>query len=216
MPNSGEEPRLLCRALAAQRAARRAGADRGDPAGATTQSRRDRAAGAAAGAAGQRSATCASFCGAMPGKKGSSRKRRTDARCRTLTNCWSGCGAATCLAGSRARERRLPRTAFRLPDGAADDSRHHRPADSGCRRALAADRLQDGGGRRIIHRLRQLEDHARRYHLQAGVYAAAVRELVGIAPIAYIHYIRYARTVMIHENDVADGADRNLKRLSGT
>ena len=45
-----------------------------------------------------------------------------------------------------------------------------------------------------------LENHARRYCLQAGVYAAAVRELVGIAPIPYIYYIRYAKTVMIHEN----------------
>jgi len=42
-----------------------------------------------------------------------------------------------------------------------------------------------------------LEAHARRYHLQVGVYAAAVRELVGIAPTPIIHYIRYAKTVMI-------------------
>jgi ATP-dependent helicase/nuclease subunit A len=47
--------------------------------------------------------------------------------------------------------------------------------------------------------LKALEDHARRYHLQAGVYAAAVRELIGIAPKAYLYYIRYAKTVMIDE-----------------
>ncbi|MEO8397653.1 MAG: 3'-5' exonuclease, partial [Chloroflexota bacterium] len=42
---------------------------------------------------------------------------------------------------------------------------------------------------------KRLEDHARRYHMQVGVYAAAVRDLIGIAPITVIHYIRYAKTV---------------------
>ena len=56
-----------------------------------------------------------------------------------------------------------------------------------------------------------LEEHARRYHLQMGVYAAAIRELVGVAPIVYIHYIRYATTVMISEADWT-GA---LARLDG-
>ncbi|MEP7292008.1 MAG: UvrD-helicase domain-containing protein, partial [Chloroflexota bacterium] len=46
-----------------------------------------------------------------------------------------------------------------------------------------------------------LANHARRYHLQVGIYAAAVRELVGIAPFVYIHYIRYARTVRIDQRD---------------
>jgi ATP-dependent helicase/nuclease subunit A len=41
-------------------------------------------------------------------------------------------------------------------------------------------------------------DHARRYHLQVGVYAAAVREqLGGFTPDVYIHYIRYRQTVYV-------------------
>jgi ATP-dependent helicase/nuclease subunit A len=41
-------------------------------------------------------------------------------------------------------------------------------------------------------------EHARRYHLQVGVYAAAVREqLGGITPSVYIHYIRYWQTIQI-------------------
>jgi hypothetical protein len=41
-------------------------------------------------------------------------------------------------------------------------------------------------------------EHARRYHLQIGVYAAAVREqLGGITPSVYIHYIRYWQTIQI-------------------
>jgi ATP-dependent helicase/nuclease subunit A len=42
-----------------------------------------------------------------------------------------------------------------------------------------------------------LESHARRYYLQMGVYAAAVREQIGIAPSVYIHYLRYQQTVDI-------------------
>jgi ATP-dependent helicase/nuclease subunit A len=40
--------------------------------------------------------------------------------------------------------------------------------------------------------------HARRFHLQVGVYAAAVQaQLDGIVPDVYIHYIRYGQTVPI-------------------
>jgi len=41
--------------------------------------------------------------------------------------------------------------------------------------------------------------HARRYHLQLGVYASAVQEQLGgdIIPQAHIHYIRHSRTVLI-------------------
>lgn len=46
-----------------------------------------------------------------------------------------------------------------------------------------------------------LAEHARRYHLQAGVYAAAVQALIGTPPLVYIHYIRYAYTVIIPEPD---------------
>jgi ATP-dependent helicase/nuclease subunit A len=43
-----------------------------------------------------------------------------------------------------------------------------------------------------------IAEHARRYHLQVGVYAAAVREqLGGITPGVYIHYIRYWETLRI-------------------
>jgi ATP-dependent exoDNAse (exonuclease V) beta subunit len=43
-----------------------------------------------------------------------------------------------------------------------------------------------------------LDRHARRYHLQVGVYAAAVQaQLDGIVPDVYIHYIRYGQTVRI-------------------
>jgi ATP-dependent exoDNAse (exonuclease V) beta subunit len=43
-----------------------------------------------------------------------------------------------------------------------------------------------------------LEAHARRYHLQVGVYAAAAQELLGIDRIdVYIHYIRHEQTVSI-------------------
>ncbi len=49
--------------------------------------------------------------------------------------------------------------------------------------------------------LRALEDHARRYHLQVGVYAAAVREQLGSAPDVYIHYIRYGQTVHIRSGE---------------
>jgi ATP-dependent helicase/nuclease subunit A len=44
--------------------------------------------------------------------------------------------------------------------------------------------------------------HARRYHLQLGVYASAVQaQLGGIIPETYVHYIRDMHTVRIHEID---------------
>jgi ATP-dependent exoDNAse (exonuclease V) beta subunit len=43
-----------------------------------------------------------------------------------------------------------------------------------------------------------LAEHARRFHLQVGVYAAAAREqLGGITPSVYIHYIRYWQTIHV-------------------
>ncbi len=47
----------------------------------------------------------------------------------------------------------------------------------------------------------RLRRDARRYHLQMGIYAAAVRELVKITPFVHIHYIRYAQTITISENE---------------
>ncbi len=47
-----------------------------------------------------------------------------------------------------------------------------------------------------------LSNHALRYHLQIGVYAAAVREqLGGIVPDTYIYYIRYGRYVNVQQAD---------------
>lgn len=47
-----------------------------------------------------------------------------------------------------------------------------------------------------------LHDHACRYHLQLGVYAAAVsRQLGGVVPCVYIHYIRYTETIEIEPDD---------------
>ena len=43
-----------------------------------------------------------------------------------------------------------------------------------------------------------LSNHALRYHLQVGVYAAAVQEqLGGIVPDTYIYYIRYGQYVRV-------------------
>ncbi|MCA9905505.1 MAG: PD-(D/E)XK nuclease family protein, partial [Anaerolineae bacterium] len=43
-----------------------------------------------------------------------------------------------------------------------------------------------------------LADHARRYHLQMGVYASAVQRLLsGITPQVNIHYIRYNHTIRV-------------------
>jgi ATP-dependent helicase/nuclease subunit A len=50
----------------------------------------------------------------------------------------------------------------------------------------------------FIERGLSLAEHARRFHLQVGVYAAAVRQqLDGLTPDAYIHYIREGETVQI-------------------
>ena len=50
--------------------------------------------------------------------------------------------------------------------------------------------------------LRPVRDHARRYHLQVGVYAEAVREqLGGITPDVSIHYIRYAETIQVYPGE---------------
>lgn len=43
-----------------------------------------------------------------------------------------------------------------------------------------------------------LADHARRYHLQMGVYASAVQRLLGgVTPQVYIYYIRYNHTIRV-------------------
>ena len=39
--------------------------------------------------------------------------------------------------------------------------------------------------------------HARRYHAQVGVYAAAVEALTGQTPDVHLHYIRYVHTVKV-------------------
>lgn len=41
------------------------------------------------------------------------------------------------------------------------------------------------------------EEHARRYHLQVGVYAAAIERLTNTTPEIYIHYIRYNQTIVV-------------------
>ena len=47
-----------------------------------------------------------------------------------------------------------------------------------------------------------LREHAKRYHLQVGAYAAAVRgQLDGITPDVYIHYIRYAETIQVYTGE---------------
>jgi len=53
--------------------------------------------------------------------------------------------------------------------------------------------------------------HARRYHLQLGVYAEAVREQLGGAiPETIIHYIRYTHTVRIEESDWQGALSRGI------
>ena len=56
--------------------------------------------------------------------------------------------------------------------------------------------------------------HARRYHLQVGVYAAAVERMTGIPPAVYIHYIRYNQSIPI-ETDVWQAALAQLEPLLG-
>ncbi|MBL8156783.1 MAG: hypothetical protein JNM70_21580, partial [Anaerolineae bacterium] len=61
-----------------------------------------------------------------------------------------------------------------------------------------------GGDRRLV------EDHARRYHLQVGIYAAAAQAQLGLdrPPDAYIHYIRAGLTIHIPEADWRTALDR--------
>ncbi|MFN8375183.1 MAG: PD-(D/E)XK nuclease family protein [Anaerolineae bacterium] len=59
--------------------------------------------------------------------------------------------------------------------------------------------VEDGFG---VYNPDLLKEHAQRYHLQVGVYAEAARvQIGGQAPRAYIHYLRYRRTVEIRENE---------------
>ncbi len=53
-------------------------------------------------------------------------------------------------------------------------------------------------------------EHAARYHLQVGVYAAAVREQFGrqIVPEVYIHYIRYQQTVHVPQGVWGEALER--------
>lgn len=48
-----------------------------------------------------------------------------------------------------------------------------------------------------VPRGQAVAEHARRYHMQIGVYAAAVQEAVGTVPSAKLHYIRNAQTLTI-------------------
>jgi ATP-dependent helicase/nuclease subunit A len=58
--------------------------------------------------------------------------------------------------------------------------------------------VEDGFG---VYKPYLLKEHARRYHLQMGVYAEAVRAQLNHqhTPHAYIHYLRYRRTVEVSE-----------------
>ena len=50
--------------------------------------------------------------------------------------------------------------------------------------------------------LEALRHHAQRFHLQVGVYAAAVKEqLGGITPDVYIHYIRYGQSISVYAGE---------------
>lgn len=53
--------------------------------------------------------------------------------------------------------------------------------------------------------------HARRYHLQLGIYAAAAQAILGhIVPRTFIHYIRYTQTVEIRESEWRQALARSL------
>jgi ATP-dependent helicase/nuclease subunit A len=56
--------------------------------------------------------------------------------------------------------------------------------------------------------------HARRYHLQVGVYAAAVERMTSTPPAVYIHYIRYNQSIPI-ETDIWKAALAQLEPLLG-
>ncbi|MBL8132018.1 MAG: UvrD-helicase domain-containing protein [Anaerolineae bacterium] len=45
----------------------------------------------------------------------------------------------------------------------------------------------------------QVEQHARRYHLQVGVYALAVEQLLGVVPSVYLDYIQHDTLVHVPE-----------------
>jgi ATP-dependent exoDNAse (exonuclease V) beta subunit len=56
-----------------------------------------------------------------------------------------------------------------------------------------------------------LESHARRYHLQLGVYAeATIAQLSGIIPETYIHYIRYNQLVEVSTDEWRSALARSL------
>ncbi len=54
-----------------------------------------------------------------------------------------------------------------------------------------------------------LRNHALRYHLQVGVYAAAVQEqLGGIVPDTYIYYIRYGQYIRVEKDEWSEALNR--------
>jgi ATP-dependent helicase/nuclease subunit A len=58
-----------------------------------------------------------------------------------------------------------------------------------------------------------LNEHARRYYAQVGVYAAAVEAITGQYPDVHIHYVRHVRTVHVPHDDlraVLDKLDSDL------
>jgi ATP-dependent helicase/nuclease subunit A len=64
------------------------------------------------------------------------------------------------------------------------------------------------------HEAAVAEHHARRFHLQIGVYAAAIQRLTNTIPATYIHYIRYNQTVLI-PTEVWQGALAGLVSVLG-
>ncbi|MDX2139283.1 MAG: UvrD-helicase domain-containing protein [Chloroflexota bacterium] len=59
-----------------------------------------------------------------------------------------------------------------------------------------------------------LEDHARRFYLQVGVYAAAVRQVINDDPEVYVHYIRHGRTIRV-ETAIWQSALAQLEAVIG-
>jgi len=54
-----------------------------------------------------------------------------------------------------------------------------------------------------------LSNHALRYHLQIGVYGAAVQEqLGGLVPETYIYYIRYGQSVRVDKKEWSEALGR--------
>ncbi len=61
-----------------------------------------------------------------------------------------------------------------------------------------------------------LSDHALRYHLQIGVYGAAVQEqLGGIVPETYIYYIRYGQYVRVEKSEWSEALGRLEATIGG-